>query len=58
MFARPLVRLSIVACLFLASGCTTWKLPQPNLNFLRDPRAVDVDNRLSGSAPSMGERVQ
>ncbi|WP_425395071.1 hypothetical protein [Aeoliella sp.] len=50
MFRKRLVRLSVAVCLLLASGCTSWKVPKLDMNRLRDPRAVDIDNRLTGPA--------
>ncbi|MCO6045892.1 hypothetical protein NG895_18485 [Aeoliella sp. ICT_H6.2] len=48
MFHQRIVRLSLTVCLLAACGCSSWRTP--NLNGLRDPRAVDIDSRLAGPA--------
>lgn len=58
MFHQRLVRLSIAACLLLASGCSSWRAPKFSLDGLRDPRAVDVDSRLSGPDASLDFKAE
>ena len=38
-------------CLLGASGCSSWKSPSFDLSHLRDPRATDIDGRLSAPVP-------
>lgn len=46
-------RIVLAACLLLASGCATWRTPTFDVNRLRDPRAVDIDQRLSTPQPTV-----
>lgn len=49
-------RLSLLLLLvaLTCGGCAKWKRPEFSLNSLRDPRAVDIDDRLS--APPLDTR--
>lgn len=53
MSARQLFRFALAATVLLASGCTTWKSPREHLRELRDPRALDIDQRLAGPPPTI-----
>lgn len=37
------------ALLVLATGCGAWRMPKLDVNRFRDPRAVDIDDRLSST---------
>jgi len=52
MFARLL----LAACLLSAGGCAKWKTSTFDLNRLRDPRAIDIDGRLSSPSPVRSSR--
>ncbi len=49
----PRARIVLAACLLLASGCSAWRTPTFDLNRLRDPRAVDIDQRLATPQPTV-----
>ncbi|MGI9457413.1 MAG: hypothetical protein ACR2NU_12690 [Aeoliella sp.] len=51
-----LPRLLLVAALLSASGCAAWQVPTYDMSLLRDPRAVDIDGRLSAPQPITAPR--
>lgn len=53
MISRNLFRFALATVVLLASGCTTWKSPSERLRELRDPRALDIDQRLAGPPPTI-----
>jgi hypothetical protein len=48
--------LALLTCIATA-GCALWHPPRLDLNKYRDPRAVDIDDRLGGT-PSTTERAE
>jgi hypothetical protein len=51
-FSRWLVLVAATMSLISASGCAMFNSENWDLDFLRDPRAVDIDNRLEdGNRP-------
>lgn len=53
-----LIPIALAACLLLTTGCTAWRpstfdWSRLDWNRLRDPRAVDIDNRLSTAPPTI-----
>lgn len=48
MSIRPYLVLLLFALGVASSGCARWQRPLFDASRLRDPRAVDIDDRLSG----------
>jgi hypothetical protein len=48
MSIRPYLLLLALAACVANLGCAQWKGSKFDLSRLRDPRAVDIDGRLSG----------
>jgi hypothetical protein len=46
--SRCLILMAAILLPTLAGGCAMFNSETWDLNFLRDPRAVDIDNRLEG----------
>jgi len=42
---------SFFAMTLACSGCAVWNPPKFDLNRFRDPRAIDIDDRLSSPPP-------
>jgi hypothetical protein len=56
MSIRPLLLLVALAACTASGGCAKWSRPKLDLSRWRDPRAVDIDGRLSAPPLDFDQR--